>query len=88
MIPGFSFARQTSRTLSQSSDPVPLEQDHPGAHASVSALTKEQLRQAMVHLLNVSDLLFDPIDLTNISIHLIIVSCALAGALSQGADNS
>ena len=59
MAAGFSFNRQTSRTISQSSDPVPLEQDHSVAQATaatptVSALTKEQLRQAIIHLLNVS----------------------------------
>ena len=59
MAAGFSFNRQTSRTISQSSDPVPLEQDNSVAQATastptVSALTKEQLRQAMIHLLNVS----------------------------------
>ena len=59
MAAGCSFNRQTSRTISQSSDPVPLEQDNSVAQATastptVSALTKEQLRQAMIHLLNVS----------------------------------
>ena len=59
MAAGFSFNRQTSRTISQSSDPVPLEQDNSVAQTTdstptVSALTKEQLRQAMIHLLNVS----------------------------------
>lgn len=54
---GFHYMRDSSRTISQSSDPVPLEHDTGSTAtpaAGVSALTKEQLRQAMIHLLNVS----------------------------------
>ena len=52
LMSNFSQSSRSERTVSQSSDPVPLEAD--SIQTPVSALTRDQLKQALLHLLNVS----------------------------------